>query len=589
MLLLFLSLVALAAGPLFVGRLSTRPGLAAAVDGFVVTAIPLLVLLPLVPHAIEEREALLLVVVALGFAAPFALARLSQAADRGVHGWGLLLGTLGLALHALVDGSALGVANQLGGWGLAPAVILHRLPVGLAIWWLAERNFGRKAAVGALAMLMGATVAGFFAGSSAARLAGWHEWLHLFQAAVAGSLVHVAFHRHPSGNERAEPKFEAVGAVAATVLILFALVPANGGETAAAQGFLTRLLALAAESAPALLIAYLAAGLLSAYLPGASIRWLGGGSAVSQASRGMAVGLPFPICSCGVVPLYRSLVDRGAPPAAAMAFLVATPELGIDAVMLSIPLLGGPVTILRLCTAAAAALLVGWLVGGRLEARREVAVESKAVDSASDSSDRFRTALRTGTGEVVDHTAPWILVGLLVAALVAPWLEGGWLAQLPPVLGVVLFAALGFPTYVCAASATPVVAALLAAGLSPGAGIAFLITGPATNVSTLGVVAGLHGRAAALRFAGTLVVFAISAGILVDAFFPALPVPSLAELTEEAPTVLQWISLAGLTALVLGSVFRRGVRRFWAELREGLGWDHDHSHGSHDHSAHTHA
>ena len=77
----------------------------------------------------------------------------------------------------------------------------------------------------------------------------------------------------------------------------------------------------------------------------------------------MVIGLPFPICSCGVVPLYRTLVAKGAPPAAAMAFLVATPELGLDAILLSIPLLGPDVTVLRLVTAGAAALqlLCGWL------------------------------------------------------------------------------------------------------------------------------------------------------------------------------------------------------------------------------------
>jgi hypothetical protein len=353
------------------------------------------------------------------------------------------------------------------------------------------------------------------------------------------------------------------------------MVVLPGGEGGEGPGaFLERLFILSAESAPALLLAYLFAGLLTAFLPSASIRWMGRGSSLGQAGRGMLVGLPFPVCSCGVVPLYRTLVSRGAPPAAAMAFLVATPELGLDAVLLSIPLLGPEVAAVRVLAAGAAALLVGWWVGGRL-ARRETGVPIAAESApAASVATRMRSAVTAGTGEVVDHTAPWIVLGLVVAALVAPWLEGGWLAALPSVLAVPLFAVLGFPTYVCAASATPLVAALLAGGLSPGAGIAFLITGPATNLSTLGVVGSLHGRGAAAAFAGVLVAFAVSTGILIDLVLPGLPVPTLAALTEEPASALQVVSLAGLAALFAASVVRRGLRRFAGEIRAGLGWDH---------------
>jgi hypothetical protein len=191
---------------------------------------------------------------------------------------------------------------------------------------------------------------------------------------------------------------------------------------------------------------------------------------------------------------------------------------------------------------------------------------------------RLRSALVSGTGEVVDHAAPWIILGLAVAALVSPWLTGGSLAGLPSPVAILLFAALGFPTYVCAASATPLVATLPAAGLTPGAGIAFLITGPATNLSTLGVLSRLHGRRAVVAFASTLVAIAVTAGLTIDMLFSALDVPTLAELTEETPSSVQVLSLAGLTAFFGASVTRRGIRRFVGEIREGLGSKHDHEH-----------
>ncbi len=586
---LLLALAALVVGPMILHRLHGRPALAAALDGFVVVSISGLVFLHFVPPAVEQKDIAVLASLVVGFLLPLMLERLTRDATGSVDKWGLLLGFTGLAVHAGLDGSALATVAVSGtDMPLALAVILHRLPVGIAVWWLASTMVGRRAGAAALVALMIATALGFQFGTRLSALLEASELVEWYQALVGGTLVHVVMHpghgRHVAGNNK--PWAEGWAALGALALLLaVSLMPEPGADHGGPGPFLTRLLVLSAESAPALLLAYLCAGLLSAFLPTASIRWLGRGGPLNQAGRGMLVGLPFPVCSCGVVPLYRTLVSRGAPPAAAMAFLVATPELGVDAVLLSIPLLGADVTVLRLVTAGLAALLVGWWVGGRLGAQPPPDEQDPSAQAASPFAARLRAALVTGTGEVVDHTAPWLVLGLAAAALVAPWLEGGWLAQLPSLVAIIVFAALGFPTYVCAASATPLVAALLAAGLSPGAAIAFLITGPATNLSTLGVLASLHGRRAAIAFAGSIVAFAVAAGVIIDLAFTSLQIPSLAELTQETPSSLQLFSLFALALLFAASIARRGIRRFAGEIGEGLGWSHDHDH---DHG-HAHA
>lgn len=575
---LLLALAALAVGPILLHRLRKRPALSAALDGFVLVSITGLIFLHFLSPAMEHKELAVIGCLIVGFLIPILLERVNRTAGTNADAWGLLLGFTGLAVHAGLDGAALATAAISGtDTPLALAVVLHRLPVGIAVWWLASRVAGRRAGVGALLALIVATVLGYELGAEVTHLHDTPGLVTLYQALVGGALVHVAVHPSHGHRHRDKSWAEGWGGLAGlALLVAVALVP--GADAHDPDPFLGRLFALAAESAPALLLAYLFAGLLSAFMPSASIRWLRRGSALSQAGRGMLVGLPFPICSCGVVPLYRTLVAKGAPPAAAMAFLVATPELGLDAVLLSIPLLGADVTILRLLTAGAAALLVGWWVGGRLETKLAAADEAHEGAKGGGFISRMQSALVTGTGEIVDHTAPWILLGLAAAALVAPWLAGGWLAELPSPLMIVLFAALGFPTYVCAASATPLVAALLAAGLSPGAGIAFLITGPATNLSTLGVLSSLHGRRAAGAFAGTLVALAVTTGLAIDALFTALDIPDLTELTASAPSGLQLVSLLGLGLLFGASIARRGVRRFAAEIGAGLGWKHDHAH-----------
>jgi hypothetical protein len=594
---LVLAVVALAAGPVAFGLVGRRQGVIPFLDGFVVLAVPGLIFLHFVPGAVEHLDLVAMAALALGFMAPV----LSERFLRDRHGrtdrTALVLGITGLALHAALDGAALAGLQGSQGLSFGAAVILHRLPVGLAVWWLVASRLGARPAVGSLLLLMGVTVAGYLGGGAFRELAGTGA-VHLYQALVGGSLVHVVFHRsHRDGPpettttaRRSEGSGAIVAAAMLTVLVVLEgaggdpLAPAHGGP-----GFLGRLFVLSAESAPALLLAYLFAGFLNAFLPAASIRWMSRGGAVSAAGRGMLVGLPLPICSCGVVPLYRTLVQKGAPPAAAMAFLVATPELGLDAIFLSIPLLGPQMTGLRLLTAGAAALLVGWWVGGRLKARTALPVAAGAGSGAASLTTRTRQALQTGLGEVVDHTAPWILAGLIIAALAAPLLAGGWLAGLPPVVDVLLFALLGFPTYVCASSATPLVATFLATGLSPGAAIAFLITGPATNATTVGVVGSVHGRTVALTFAGTLVAIAVSAGLLINGIVGRVPVPSLRQLVEDVPGPVQQISLLLLALLFLSSIFRRGIRSFAGELREGLGGGGGHDHAGHRGHAHTHA
>ncbi len=573
-LFLIAALLILAVGPLLSEGPRGRSDFGPVLDGLVMAAIPGLVFLEFVPSALGSGEWSVLLALSAGLALPVAVERTTRRAGGMTHRFALLAGLSGVAIHAAVDGAALATLSPDAPISLPLAAVLHRLPVGAAVWWLVAKEVDRRAAAGALIVLIAATVFGYAVGGAAAWSMTGSGGVRLFQAAVGGSLVHVVMHQREAAKGPRGRRREGWGAVVAVVALLTHFVVRTDAHMDDSGGFLHRLYVLSAESAPALLLAYLCAGLLSAFLPQRSVRWMERGGGLSQAGRGMAIGLPFPICSCGVVPLYRSLIQRGAPPAAAMAFLVATPELGVDAIMLSIPLLGPQVTVLRLVTAALVALLAGWWVGGRLKAAQRAPESAGAPGDGPGTSRRIAAALRTGTGEVVDHTAPWILLGLGVAALVTPFLESGWLGDLPPVADVLLFALLGFPTYVCAASATPLVAAFLATGLSPGAGIAFLITGPATNISTLGLLSSLHGRRAAIAFAAVMMTLAVTAGVAVNTAFGSLSVPSLAALTEELPGSLQQICLLLLAGLFLRSIVRRGLRSFVGELREGLGWAH---------------
>lgn len=592
--LLVASVVALAIAPLLWMAAQRSPPLLQLLDGFVFVAIGGLVLLHVFPDALEQAGWWALLAGAVGLLAPTVVEARLESSARQAHMTALLLAAIGLVLHGVLDGVVLhgvGEGGQVAA-GAGYAVALHQLPEGLMIWSLLRPAFGRGFAAAALAAVSLAVVCGFQMGPA---LGGTLSSvpMGLFLGLVGGSLLHVVVHRPHSSPDEAETLSylpAGVGAISGMALLL--LVEVWGSARAEVSGPLERaaamvehgsasvFLSLCLESAPALLIAYLAAGMVQAFLPKATVGWLSRGSTLAQAGRGMIFGLPLPLCSCGVIPVYRSLVLRGAPPAAAVAFLVATPELGLDAVLLSVPLLGVPMTGARVVCAALAALGVGWWLGRVVAAEDRPALPLAEGDefAGMDASQRFVSGLRTGFGEMVDGTAPWILVGLVIAALAAPMIDPAWLLTVPDPVEVLLCAALGMPVYVCASGATPLVAVLLAAGISPGAGIAFLLAGPATNITTFGVLSSLHGRKASIAFASAVTVACVLLGLAVNVVLPSAGAGAFQAVAEHSYSSLQWFSGLALALVYLASVLRQGPRGFVAQLSFGD------EHAAHDHS-----
>ena len=213
-------------------------------------------------------------------------------------------------------------------------------------------------------------------------------------------------------------------------------------------------------------------------------------------------------------------------------------------------------------------------------------------DDAPDPSlaERARAAWRFGMGEVVDETAPWILIGLAIAALISPGALATTLSGWPAGLDVVLFALLSLPLYVCASGATPLAAALIFAGVSPGAALAFLLAGPASNVTTLGVLSDLHGRKVSVVFGVGMVALAITAGVLTNLFLPSSSNVVISHGHDHTTFGwLNWASMIGLVLIFALSFLRVGPRA-WVQTILGFGGDdhHHHHHHHHDHGHHDH-
>lgn len=265
------------------------------------------------------------------------------------------------------------------------------------------------------------------------------------------------------------------------------------------------------ELAPWLLLGAFAAGLLHVLVPaGWMKKHLSGRMGVLKA---VAIGVPLPLCSCGVIPVGLGLRKNGASNGAAVGFLISTPQTGVDSVLVSASMLGWPFAILKVVVA-----LVTGMVGGVLANAVESAESSETDSVASEATVQtqgFWRPLWRHSLEVIESIWGWLVIGVIVSAAITWLFPDNSLSQFPVLTGasaLVMTLLLSLPLYVCATASVPIAAALVSSGLPPGAALVFLMAGPATNVATLGAVYRTLGGRVLGIYLGTLIAGSLIAG-----------------------------------------------------------------------------
>jgi len=358
---------------------------------------------------------------------------------------------------------------------------------------------------------------------------------------------------------------------------------------------------LSAEASPWLLLGLLIAGLMKAWVPSKILsKHLGkGNSAVIKAAL---IGAPLPLCSCGVIPVATELRRSGASAPATASFLVATPETGIDSVSVSYALLGPVFAVYRPFAAIMSAIITGLLVSTvkdeeiktptteseksasaccsnttdkKVSAKSattstccnakttdeiimpepssccSTAATSSAIETSSVQSPLFNGFVaKTKTGvyyaatKLIDDIIVWLAIGLVFAAIVRTFLPEEFLLSygsgLPAML---LMIAISIPMYICATASTPIAAGFIMAGLSPGTALVFMMAGPATNISTLGVIKNEMGGAVLMRYLLGVALCALGFATLLDFglnFFAINITDQMAHSHEMLP---QWFGL----------------------------------------------
>ena len=570
-----------------------------ALSTFAMVAALAVVLAQLLPDALSAIGLWALLVFAVAVAVPSILEKAAaRLGSSDAHVWGFELGYAALVVHQVADGVGLGTysSGEHAGhrhFDVLFAIAAHTVPVVALVAIAFHKRGGTRSLIGRCTGLALATCAGVGLPMlvRAESYAAYEPWV---TAIVAGLLLHVVAHdwspevRRPGTAGARWVDLLAVGA-GIGIVTLAGHDAHGGGDADVRHAMGEALFELSLATAPALLVGLAIGAALTTLGSRLPTAWLRSGGAFGQALRGAVVGAPLPICACGVLPLAATLRARGAGAALVVAFLIATPELGVETLALTASFVGWPFAIVRVVAAVVLAIVAALVVHRVTRASRTAFDASVVAPEPKPGISRWEGFVEA-FDELLYHVAPWTVVGLIGAAYVQAVLPGGALGGLRAYgMDVFVVTLIAMPSYVCAASATPLAAVLLAKGMSPGAVLVGLLLGPATNLATIGFLRKAFGGRATLAGVAVLVMTAwLMAGVLntVD-----LPIELGAIGNEEHDH--GWLALlaAGLLVLaLLRSVFHHGLRAWLASLGEGLGGggSHDHDHDHHDHHPRHH-
>lgn len=312
------------------------------------------------------------------------------------------------------------------------------------------------------------------------------------------------------------------------------------------------LFSLTAEMAPFLLLGFLFAGILKVVVPPDLMsRYLGKSSFASVVNASL-LGIPLPLCSCGVLPAGISLYKNGASKGSSVSFLISTPQTGVDSIMITWSMLGLPFALIR----PVVAFFTG--IGGGLLTNK---IDKEHVDIPSNKIRQprvkfsIKTILHYAFVEMVADIAKWLVIGLLIAALITVIVPDNFFSEfhLSGMTGMLLILFVSIPLYICATSSVPIAAVLLLKGLSPGALLVFLMAGPATNAATITVIGKNLGRKTLIAYLSSLIFGSLLFGLIVDNFLPINWFAPLSYITgdHQHEILPYWLMMASTILLVV--------------------------------------
>lgn len=314
---------------------------------------------------------------------------------------------------------------------------------------------------------------------------------------------------------------------------------------------------------PYLLLGFLLAGLMHAFVPGTLYSKYLSKSNFKSVLLATLFGIPLPLCSCGVIPTAMSLRREGASKGATTSFLIATPQTGVDSIIATFSLMGLPFAIVRPIAALLTAIFGGQFVNivegkngegivkgdGKVEPHCDCGCEHDLHEHHHDNHnehhhehdnhhehchdcgcenghagiiDKIKEALNYAFVDMMEDIGKWLVVGLIVAGLITVLVPDSYFEVFKDnsLLSMLLVLCFAVPMYLCATGSIPIAVALMMKGLTPGAGLVLLMAGPACNMASILVINKVMGRRTLITYLASIIAGAVCFGLIIDHLLP---------------------------------------------------------------------
>lgn len=275
------------------------------------------------------------------------------------------------------------------------------------------------------------------------------------------------------------------------------------------------------QMAPYLLLGFLMAGLLHVFVPSNFFERHLAKENFKSVLLAALIGVPLPLCSCGVIPTAISLRKDGASRGATVSFMISTPQIGVDSIIATYSMMGLPFAIVRplaaLLTSIAGGAVTTWFSKDEIIVRQNCSCENK-----DNRRNKLVELMKYSFIDLVQNIGKWLVIGLIIGTLITVLIPDSFFANLnlPSIVTMLIVLAIAVPMYVCSTGSIPIAAALMLKGLSPGAALVLLIAGPGVSIASLLVVGKSLGKKQLLFYLGSIIFGSIISGLFVDYFLP---------------------------------------------------------------------
>ncbi len=326
-------------------------------------------------------------------------------------------------------------------------------------------------------------------------------------------------------------------------------------------GILKEIWNLLGGMAPYLLFGFLIAGVLNTVIPKNKIYKHFSGRSFWSNVKASLFGVPLPLCSCGVIPVAAYLRKEGAGKGSTISFLSSTPTTGVDSILATYSLLGPVYAIIR----PVAAFFAG-IIGGTITNIIDKTADDNAIPQEGFSCnlcseteshshkfhEKVKAIVRYGFFDLIEDVAKWILIGIVIGAIISFLVPDNFVVRYfgNPLFAYPIMLIISIPMYVCATGSIPIAASLILKGMTPGAGLIFLIAGPATNAATISFVGGKLGKKPLIAYLVSIIATGLLFGFIVDHLWN-LSGKDIGIFTSGMKMLPAWIKTASAILLII--------------------------------------